>query len=89
MGTYAVAPSDYGWHIIYCSYKFDGGDVFDGYVHADKDKEGTFSNLFYESLKSSSATSHADAQRSSVLNNYKQSVTLYIERYEDLLELGK
>ncbi len=90
VGTYAVVPSDYGWHIIYCSYKFNEGAVFaEGYVDADKDKEGTFSNLFYESLKSSSATSHADAERSSVLNTYKQSVVLFTERYKDLLELDK
>ncbi|MBQ8322392.1 MAG: hypothetical protein IJX91_00320 [Clostridia bacterium] len=90
VGTYAVAPSDYGWHIIYCSYKFSGGEVYglneETYL-AQKDTVGTFSNLFYESLKSSSATSHADAMQSSVLNKYKASVELFTDRYQDLLDL--
>ena len=92
VGTYAVAPSDYGWHIIYCSYKFEGDEVYgltEEIFEAQKDTEGTFSNLFYESLKSSAATSHADAVQSSVLNKYKTSVDLFTDRYQDLLDLDK
>ena len=92
VGTYAVAPSDYGWHIIYCSYKFTGDEVYGltkESFEAQKDAEGTFANLFYESLKSTSATSHADAVQSDVLNRYKSSVELFKDRYQDLLDLDK
>ncbi|MBO7297984.1 MAG: hypothetical protein J6U60_02930, partial [Clostridia bacterium] len=59
VGSYMVAPSDYGWHIIYCSYKFTGGEVYGAYDHAqatgENKVEGSFSNMFYESLKATSA----------------------------------
>ncbi len=93
VGTYAVVPSDYGWHIIYCSYKFTGGEVYGGYNHAqatgDSKVEGSFSNLFYESLKATSATNHATAMQNTVLNKNKDAVTLFTKRYKDLLELDK
>ena len=94
VGTYVVAPSQYGWHIIYCTYKFDGGEVFgddanaeDGFIASEKETEGTFSYLFYESLKSTSATNHANAMQNTVLNDYKDSVELFTKRYQDLLDI--
>lgn len=91
VGTYAVVPSDYGWHIIYCSYKFEGGAAYDGYNHAEatgeNKVEGSFSNMFYESLKATSAANHANAVQSAVLNEYKGAVKLYTSRYQDLLDL--
>jgi hypothetical protein len=93
VGSYMVAPSDYGWHIIYCSYKFTGGEVYGAYDHAqatgDAKVEGSFSNMFYESLKATSATNHATAMQNTVLNKHKDAVTLYTKRYQDLLELDK
>lgn len=93
VGSYMVAPSDYGWHIIYCSYKFTGGEVYGGYDHAqatgDAKVEGSFSNMFYESLKATSATNHATAMQNTVLNKHKDAVTLYTKRYQDLLELDE
>lgn len=91
VGSYIVAPSDYGWHIIYCSYKFTGGEVYGGYDHAqatgDAKVEGSFSNMFYESLKATSATNHATAMQNTVLNKHKDAVTFYTKRYQDLLDL--
>ena len=91
VGSYMVAPSDYGWHIIYCSYKFTGGEVYGGYDHkqatGDTKVEGSFSNMFYESLKATSATNHATAMQNTVLNKHKDAVTLYTKRYQDLLDL--
>ena len=99
VGAYAVVPSDYGWHIIYCSYKFsapteDGENkVYGAYDHnqatGDNKVEGSFSNMFYESLKATSATNHATAMQSTVLNKNKDAVTLYTKRYQDLLDLDK
>ena len=93
VGSYMVAPSDYGWHIIYCSYKFTGGEVYGAYDHAqatgENKVEGSFSNMFYESLKATSATNHATAMQNTVLNKHKDAVTLYTKRYQDLLELDK
>ena len=93
VGTYAVVPSDYGWHIIYCSYKFEGGSVYGDTIDFSNaetnmnDENGAFYNLFYESLKATSAANHANAIQSAVLNQYKGSVTLYKEKYQDLLDL--
>ena len=89
VGTIVVAPSDYGWHIIYCSFKFEEGDVYGGYKHSEKDIEGTFSNLFYESLKSSASGSYTTAAQNDVLNRYNDdnAVTKHEKAYKDLLKL--
>lgn len=91
VGTIVVAPSDYGWHIIYCSYVYDAddGDVYGGYKHDEKEVEGTFSYLFYESLKSSASSSYTTAAQNDVLNRYNDdnAVTKYEKAYKDLLEL--
>ena len=89
VGTYVVCATDYGWHIIYASYVYGDGEVYGGYNHAEAQVEGTFSNLFYESLKSTVATSYSNEIQNSVLNRYNNddSVTLYKSRYEDLLKL--
>ena len=89
VGTYVVCPSDYGWHIIYVSFVYEGGEVYDGYNAAEKDVEGTFSNLFYESLKTTIGNNHTKEVESNVLNVYNNdtSVTLYTSRYQDLLDM--
>jgi len=91
VGTYVVAPSDYGWHIIYVSYVYEGGDVYaNGYVDGEKEVEGTFSNLFYESLKNTAATSYTSEKEGDVLNKYNNDscVTRFEKNYKDLLELS-
>ncbi|MBQ8291788.1 MAG: hypothetical protein IJX88_04710 [Clostridia bacterium] len=93
VGTYVVAPSDYGWHIIYVAFVYDAddGDVYGGLNIDDiKNKnEGTFSYLFYESLKSTTATNYTTEKENAVLNVYKGSATRFVKAYEDLLELDK
>ena len=90
VGTYVVAPSDYGWHIIYVTFVYEAdGDVYGGFNAEDVEKEGTFSNLFYESLKSTSATNYTKDAQNAVLNDYKTSGTRYVSRYQDLLDLDK
>ena len=93
VGTYMVCATDYGWHIVFASYVYSEGEVYGGYNHAeavgDAMVEGSFSNLFYESLKSTATTSYSNEIQNSVLNRYNndKSVTLYKSRYKDLLEL--
>ena len=93
VGSYVVAPSDYGWHIMYCSFVYDAddGDVYGGFKTDEMEVEGTFSYLFYESLKATSATSYTTTVKADIVNGYKndKAVTLYTEAYEDLLELDK
>ncbi len=90
VGTYVVCATDFGWHIVYASYVYNGtGDVYGGYNEAQKDTEGSFSNLFYESLKTSAAQNYSTEKQNEVLNRYNNDdcVTLFTERYQDLLDL--
>ena len=89
VGAYAVAPSDYGWHIIYCAYKFDGGAVYAGFDSTEVETEGTFSNLFYESLKAKATTAKSSDVQTEVLRNYKDATTLNKKAYKDLTEIGQ
>lgn len=94
VGSYKVCLTDYGWHIIYCSFSFNSsymgtdGDVYGGYVHADKDTEGTFSNLYYEYVKESAYSNYTTEQQNKLLKQYDNDtcVTRYEKRYKDLFE---
>ncbi len=88
-GNYIVVPSDYGWHIIYCTFSFtaDALKPF-GYVAADRDVEGSFSNLFYEAQKSAAVASYSSNMQTKIINSYAESsATVYEERYADLSNL--
>lgn len=89
VGSFAVVPSDYGWHIIYCSYVFKGGEeVYEGgYNHDERETEGTFSYLFYEALKATSATTQSTAKQSALIQEFAGSVELFTKRYQDLLDI--
>jgi parvulin-like peptidyl-prolyl isomerase len=88
VGTYVVAPSDYGWHIIFVTFKFDGGEVYEGgFVPADVEVDGTFSQLFYDAIESTSVSNYASEKQSVILNAYKGSAKLFERRYKDLLNL--
>ncbi len=88
VGTYVVAPSDYGWHIIFVTFKFDGGEVYEGgFVPADVEVEGTFSKLFYDAMESTSASNYAAEKQSVILNACKDASKLFENRYKDLLNL--
>ena len=93
-GGYVVCPSEYGWHIIYVSYAFGLGEVYgDGttapaYNHQERESEGTFSYLFYESLKSK-VSSDTSIVQDNILTEYNNDtcVKLYESRYQDLLDI--
>ena len=92
VGSFAVVPSDYGWHIIYCSYVFDGNDSVYGYANADelaadREKEGTFSYLFYEALKKTSATTQSTSVQSAIIKEFEGAVQLFTDTYQDLLDI--
>ncbi len=97
VGSYVVCATDYGWHIVFASYVYNapageiGYDVYGGYNDAEAETEGTFSNLFYESLKTSAGEKYTTDVQNNVLNTYNnsKSVTLYKNRYKDLLELDQ
>jgi hypothetical protein len=89
-GTYSLVATDYGWHLIYCSIKYDDGAVYgETFNTANVEEEGTFEYMFYESLKSTAAANYTTAEQSKVLNEYKDSVSLHKNRYQDLLDIGK
>ncbi len=91
VGSYNVVPTDYGWHIIYCSFAYgeEGGKVYGAYDHSQKDIKGTFSNLFYESLKATAISNYTTEIQSDILNTYNvdENVTLYKGAYKDLLNM--
>jgi hypothetical protein len=94
VGGYVVCPSDYGWHIIYVSHKLDKGSVYGDKAAITEDsleQEGSFFKLYYESLKSSSAQNYQTMIENNVLVEYNNGscVTLYTDRYEDLLSIDE
>ena len=94
VGGYAVCPSDYGWHIIYVSYKLPTGSVFGDAADITSqmlEEEGSFFNLYFESLKSASAQNYQTIVENQVLVEYNNGscVILYEDRYEDLMSIGE
>lgn len=87
-GTYVVAPSQYGWHIIYCTFVFDGDAPFT-FNEAEMETKGTFSYNLYEAVKSSVAEKFSSNQQAEILSAYSNSTctTIYEDRYSDLFEL--
>lgn len=88
-GSFYVVPTSYGWHIIITTFTFQGGEVYGGYNHAASEEDGTFSNLFYEYLKTDKIASYTSDKQTKVLNEYNNDdcVTLYKSRYQDLLDM--
>ena len=91
VGSYAVCLTDYGWHILYCSFVYNGGDVYGGYNHAERETEGTFSNLYYETMKEAAFSSYATETQTRLIREYDNETTGCVERieknYKDLLEM--
>ncbi len=88
-GHYIVVPSDYGWHIIYCTFSFTddltpfgAAGSFDA---ADKDTEGSFANLFYEAQKTAATNSYSSNKQTDIINRFAEvGSTVYEDRYADL-----
>lgn len=90
VGNYAVCATDYGWHIVYCSFVYgQDGDVYGGFKASEKETEGTFSYIFYESLKETAITNYTNEKQSTILNKYDVDgcVTRYQDAYQDLLDI--
>ena len=84
-GSYVVVATDYGWHIIYCTFSFTEDNLTPfSYDDAQKDVEGTFSNLFYEALRTDIVDQYTNVQRTKAINAYTSCATVYEDRYADL-----
>lgn len=90
VGGYVVCPSTYGWHIIYVSFVYEPGEVYGGFNKDDVDTEGSFSQLYFDMIKSSYADEYAQKVQETAIEkmNKGSSVTRYKDRYKDLTELG-
>lgn len=91
-GSFTVCAGDYGWHLAYVTYTFDveGGKVYGEEPDWNNiEKEGTFENLFYEWVKSTSIANVATTQRDRIIKDFNKdsTVTKYQKRYQDLLDL--
>lgn len=86
-GTYTVAPSDYGWHIMYCTFSYadceEGTATPYAFDYAQRYEEGTFSNLYFESLKPEAVNTDASNRRTKIISSFKDCSTVYEERYSD------
>lgn len=93
VGSYAVCVTDYGWHILYCSFAFDGGAVYGETIDWEKDMntEGSFANLFYETIKEAAFNSHATEEQNRAIREFdvEECVIRYTKAYKDLLEMKK
>ena len=93
VGAYYVVPTEFGWHIIITTFVFGDGEVYGDYNHddavGDTMVEGSFSQIFYEYLKTDALTSYATDVQNRVINEYNNDdcVTLFKNRYKDLLEM--
>ena len=67
----------------------DCGEVYGDYNHNDVEKEGTFSHIFYEYLKTDAVTSYRTDVETKISNDYNNDtcVTLYKNKYKDLLSM--
>ena len=98
-GTYTVCPSDYGWHIIYCTYTFEEGSVYgdidwkqyltNGLIDEEKLTKNSFEYFFYQSIKSSLASDYQNKFETKKINIYDTDdcVTIYENRYSDYTSL--
>ena len=87
-GSFIVCAGDYGWHLIYVTYVFDGLDVYTDCNFGERmNTEGTFEYEFYQSIKSSELTSATTTLQSNLLQNLYQtdkSVVVFEDRFSDL-----
>lgn len=92
-GAFTVCAGDYGWHLIYVTYKYDlnGGAVNGETIDWSRiSNEGTFENLFFEWIKSNDLSNVTSMRRSKIISEFNKEATVvkYQKRYQDLLDLG-
>lgn len=94
-GSFAVCAGDYGWHLIYVTYTFstkgddDGSQFTPDWTNIET--EGTFENLFFESIKNKDIAGISTTRRTQIVTKYnlEKTVTKHEDRYKDLLELDQ
>ena len=92
VGAWAVVANEYGWHIVYCSFKYETGVMYT-YNHAEAVgegmKEGSFSKLFYDSLKEKMVSNVTSEIQTMVLNQFNndKAVQKFQKAYQDLLDM--
>lgn len=89
-GSFTICAGDYGWHLIYVTYVFDGGTVYQPDWSKNIHVEGTFENLFFEWIKGNDLSDISTSRRSKIISEFnKEDVTVikYQSRYQDLLDL--
>lgn len=99
VGTYTVCPSDFGWHVIYCTYAFDEGAVYSigwttgdtAVVNEDNLTKNSFEYYFYQAIKDSLIGSYVNVLESKTTNLYNTDtcVKVYKNRYSDYTDLDK
>ena len=84
-GNYVVVATDYGWHVIYCTFSFMEGNLTPfSYDGAKKEDEGSFSNLYYEALRAEKVEMYTQNMQTQAVNAYSKFATVYEDRYADL-----
>lgn len=89
-GTYYVVGTDYGWHILYVSYVYTGGLVYEnGFEYGKRTEEGTFSYFFYQAMKDSAVEDFASEKQNYILTELENdtAVVVYKNRYSDLTSI--
>lgn len=89
-GNYCVVATDFGWHIIYVTFTFEGNEVYNGFNAADMYKEGTFSYKFYQNYKNSTVQSFMKDSRKDILTklNNDTVVAYHKDAYKDLSSIA-
>jgi hypothetical protein len=90
VGSYTVCPSDYGWHIIYCTYVFKQGELYKELDWKNnKTVEDTFEYYYYEALKAGIVSEYQTLMQNQTVNIYNNDscVTIYESTYADYTSL--
>ena len=87
-GTITVAPSEFGWHIMFCTFSYAGNATPYEFNWDEIEVEGTFSNLYYEALRAENLSSFSTDRRSTIINSFDNDtcVTVYEKRWQNLIE---
>ena len=88
-GSITVAPSDYGWHIMYCTLSYAGNAEPYTFNYDEIEVEGTFSNLYYEALKADNFSAYSTDRQTYIINSFNTDdcVKVFTERYKDRYEV--
>ncbi len=89
VGTYYVCAGDYGWHLIYVTATFNGGEEVGTPDWTKTENEGTFENLFYEWIKSNDLSNSLTGKQAQIIHDFggETTITKFEKRYQDLLDI--